>query len=121
MSAILIFNYTEAEQKVWQFLMRGFPGIQLIPVARNRFGLTMDQLLEGETSFSPSAAFDQRMAVFCEMPGPILSLLIDISKQVTKQKAYKAVLTDSNRGWSASTLLSHLMEEEAEILKAQQK
>ena len=119
--SILIFNYTEAEQKAWSFLLRGFPGVRVLPVSRGQFGLTLEQLLAGEKGLSFGSSFDTRMAVFCEVPGPILSLLIDISKQVTRQKAYKAVLTDSNKGWSASTLFSHLQEEEAEILRAGQK
>ncbi len=117
MAAVLLFNYPEPEQKAWKFLLRKLPGVELIVVERIRFGLPLERLLTGETApgLSYGAAFSQRMAVFAEAPGTILSLLIDVSNQVTREHAYRAVLTESNRTWTASELFSHLREEEAQL------
>lgn len=117
MVTILLFNFPETEQKSWRFLLRKMPGIRLLPVEREQFGLTIGQLLEGETAPGnpEGAAFSERMVVFAGIPGTLLSLLIDISHQVTAEKTYRAVLTDNNRNWNASELMFHLQAEEAQL------
>lgn len=117
MTTILLFNYPEPEQKAWKFLLRKLPGVRLVPVERGRYGLTIGELLEGKpvSGLRYGADFSDRMAVFAGAEGALLSLLIDVSHQVTREKTYRAMLTDNNRSWTPPELMKELREEEAQI------
>lgn len=122
MTTILLFNFPETEQKNWRFLLRKFPGVRLLPVEREQFGVTIGRLLEGQTKpgLAHGGAFDQRMVVFAGAAGPFLELLIDMSHQVTAEKTYRAVLTDTNRKWTATKLFSNLQAEDAHLNRRKQ-
>ena len=117
MTTILLFNYPEPEQKAWKFLLRKLPGVKLLPVERGRYGLTIGELLEEKpaSALRYGADFPHRMVVFAEAGGALLSLLIDLSHQVTREKTYRAMLTENNRSWTPPELLAELQEEEAQI------
>lgn len=119
MTTILLFNYPEPEQKAWKFLLRKLPGIRLLPVERGRYGLTIGELLEEKpvTALRYGADFSDRMVVFAEAGGALLSLLIDLSHQVTGEKTYRATLTDNNWNWTPPELMKELQEEEAQLKK----
>ncbi len=117
MAAIMLFNYPEPEQKAWRFLLRRLPKVEVIPVEPDRFGLSLEQLLQREAAAGSrcGGSFSERLAVFAGAEGTLLGLLLDVSGQVTREKAYRAVLTDTNRAWSASELMVQLKEEEAQL------
>ena len=119
MTTILLFNFPETEQKTWRLLLRKMPGVRLLPVKQEQFGVTIGRLLEGQTEPGPvqGGAFDQRMVVFADAAGPFLEQLIDMSHQVTAEKTYRAVLTETNRKWNAIKLFSNLQAEEAYLQK----
>lgn len=112
--AVLLCNYTESEQKAWKFLLRGQPGIQLIPVEKAQYGRTLKELLEGPGE-KPGPDFSDHLAVFCGAQGILLSHLIDVSGQVYRGKGYKAMLTEHNRDWTPPALLKELQAEEAQL------
>ena len=117
MTTILLFNYPEPEQKAWKFLLRKLPGVKLLPVERGRYGLTIGELLEEKpaTALRYGAVFPDRMVVFAGAEGVLLSLLIDVSHQVTREKTYRAMLTENNRSWTPPELMKQLQEEEAQL------
>lgn len=115
LTTILLFNFPESEQKNWRFLLRNMPGVRLVPVAPEQQGMKIAQLLEAPAEKPGSGAFDQRMVVFAGANGPFLERLIDISHQATAEKTYRAVLTDTNRRWTATKLFVNLQAEERQL------
>lgn len=120
---VILCNYTEAEEKAWRFLLRGFPMLQVISVPSTQFGETLDSVVSGGKAQEHGEApgFTERMAVFAGAQGELLKLLIDLSRQVTREKAHRAVMTDTNAAWTLNDLFSQLEEEEQTILAAQKK
>jgi hypothetical protein len=115
---ILICNYTPAEEKAWRFLLRGFPMLQVISVPPQQFGCTLAELAEGQPksgSVEPSG-FTGRMAIFAGAQGELLKKHIDLSGQVTKEHAFRAILTDSNRNWTLNRLYAQLEKEEQSLM-----
>ena len=115
---ILICNYTSAEEKAWRFLLRGFPMLEVISVPPQQFGCTMAELAEGKPkpgSAEPNKVTG-RMAIFAGAQGELLKKLIDLSRQVTKEHAFRAILTDSNRNWTLNRLYAQLEQEERSLM-----
>ena len=90
---ILICNYTPAEEKAWRFLLRGFPMLEVVSVPQQQFGCTMAELAEGKPK-SGSAE----------------------PNKVTKEHAFRAILTDSNRNWTLNRLYAQLEQEERSLM-----
>ncbi len=114
---ILICNYTSPEEKAWRFLLRGFPMLQVVSVLPQQFGCTLAELAEGQQkpgSNEPDG-FTGRMAIFAGAQGELLKKLIDLSGQVTKEHAFRAILTDSNRNWTLNRLYAQLEKEEQSL------
>ena len=115
---ILICNYTPAEEKAWRFLLRGFPMLEVISVPPQQFGCTLVELAEGKPkpgSAEPNKVTG-RMAIFAGAQGELLKKLIDLSRQVTREHAFRAVLTDSNRRWTLNRLYAQLEQEERSLM-----
>ena len=115
---ILICNYTSAEEKAWRFLLRGFPMLAVISVPPQQFGCTLAELTEGKPksgSVAPNKVTG-RMAIFAGAQGELLKKLIDLSRQVTKEHAFRAILTDSNRNWTLNRLYAQLEQEERSLM-----
>ena len=113
--AVLLYNFTAKELEAWKFRMRGFPGIRLIPVPQSAYGLTLREILAGQTAtaFAKTTAFFRPMLVFANIPEPLVHPLIAICRQITTEKVLKAMLTDTNRNWTSAVLYENLVEEEA--------
>lgn len=114
---MLLYGFTQKELAAFRFLMRGFPGIRLFPVAEQDCGLHLNALLEKQpdTSGGDPAAFSRHMLVFAHIPEPIVHPLITICKQATSEKVLKAMLTKTNQNWTSRVLYENLLEEEAQL------
>ena len=114
---VLLCSYTPAEEKAWRFLLRGFPMLELISVAPQQFGNTLQEVAEGQThgSMEPQQVRG-RMVIFVGAQGELLKKLIDLSGQVTKEHTFRAILTDSNRNWTLNRLYAQLEKEEQSLM-----
>ncbi len=115
---ILICNYSPAEEKAWRFLLRGFPMLEVISVLPGQCGCTLAELTERQPksgSVGPNKVTG-RMAIFDGAQGELLKTLIDLSRQVTKEHAFRAILTDSNRNWTLNQLYAELEKEEQSLM-----
>lgn len=120
--SILLCNYTESEVKAWRFLLRQFPMLRIIAVKPQQFGCTLNELLEtpDRTLSGTVPGFSERMAVFAGAKGELLSSLIDVSRQVTREQAHRATLTETNCKWTFNRLYAEL-EKEAQQLMGRKK
>ena len=112
--AVLLFGFSQGEAVQLEALLPGSP-VRVISVPDHAWSLTLEQLLEGKTPPALAAAVrpEPKMAVFAFVPTPMLHYLLAACGQVTgNQKVLRAVLTDSNRTWTALELHSHLLEED---------
>lgn len=116
---VLLCNYTPAEEKAWRFLLRGFPMLQVISVSPERFGWTLSQVAEGHVQGKAAepGPMQGRLVVFAGEQGELLKKLIDLSNQVTKEHAFRAILTESNRNWTLNYLYAQLEQEEQSLLR----
>lgn len=114
---VLLCNYTPAEEKAWRFLLRGFPMLEVISVEPQQFGNTLQEVAEGQNhgSMEPQQVRG-RMAIFVGAQGELLKKLIELSGQVTKAHAFRAILTDSNRNWTLNRLYAQLEKEEQSLI-----
>ena len=115
---VFLCNYTPAEEKAWRFLLRGFPMLQVISIAPQQFGCTLGELAEGQQKRGSGepGRFTGRMAIFAGAQGELLKRLIDLSGQVTKEHAFRAILTESNRNWTLNRLYAQLEKEEQSLI-----
>ena len=116
--SILLCNYTESEIKVWRFLLRQFPTLRIIDVKPQQFGCTLNDLLETpeQTPSGTVPGFSGRMAIFSGAKGELLSSLIDVSRQVTREQAHRAALTETNRKWTFERLYGELEKEAQQMM-----
>ena len=115
---ILICNYTPAEEKSWRFLLRGFPMLTVISVPPQQFGCTLAELTEGtgKNGCGELPKVSGRKAIFAGAQGELLKKLIDLSRQVTKEHAFRAIMTESNRNWTLTRLYAQLEQEERSLM-----
>ncbi len=115
---ILICNYTPAEEKAWRFLLRGFPMLEVVSIPPQQFGCTLAELTEGtgKNGSGEPTKVSGRMAIFAGAQGELLKKLIDLSRQVTKEHAFRAIMTESNRNWTLNRLYKQLEREERSLM-----
>jgi hypothetical protein len=119
---LLLYNFTEEEKKEWDLALKPVSAVKKKFVAKEAYGLPVGELLsEKPAAAAPYAGaedFDGRMVLIAGVTANnLFQYLLAVSKMVTEQPVYRAVLTDTNREWSSSYLFRHLQEEEAEIRK----
>lgn len=109
--AIILYNFTRSEAEVWK---KQTPLIQVISVPKTSYGLSARELLEGKKAAAPEAGtdFSRRILLLAGIPDPMVHFLLDICKRVTREPVLRAVLTETNRDWSAGELYRNLQEEE---------
>lgn len=56
------------------------------------------------------------MVIFAGAQGELLKKLIDLSGQVTKEHAFRAILTEANRSWTLNRLYAQLEKEEQSLM-----
>ena len=118
MASLLLYNFSEGEAAQLTSLLGFLPDTQVIPVPEKGWGMTLDQILSGQTP--PAIAFpkpmERKLLVIADAQGELFHMLLSAVGQVTKgQNILRAMLTETNRSWSGSDLYEHLLEEEAEL------
>ena len=116
--SIVLCNYTDSEVKAWRFLLRQFPMLKITVVGPQQFGCKLRDLVERpQNSTSGEApAFTGRLAVFAGAQGELLSCLIDLSRQASREKTHRATMTDTNAGWTINYLYRQMEQEERQLL-----
>lgn len=115
---VLLCNYTPAEEKAWRFLLRGFPLLELVSVEPQQFGCTLAELAAGQQNpgSNEPGKVTGRMVIFAGAQRELLKKLVDLSGQVTKEHAFRAILTESNRSWTLNRLYAQLEKEEQSLM-----
>ncbi|MCI8514836.1 MAG: DUF3783 domain-containing protein [Lachnospiraceae bacterium] len=119
---LLLYNFTEEEQKEWELALKPVSVVRKKFVDKKEFGIPIYSLLSEEAVptflYQATEDFDGRMVLIANVTANTLfQYLLAVSKMVTKEPVYRAVLTETNRDWTSSFLFYHLKEEEAEIKK----
>ena len=83
----------------------GSLGVELVPVARTDYNKTLAVLAGLDAAPGPV------MIVFCDLEDQLDTLLPALRKAGAGPECLKAVLTPTNRGWSALTLYAELQRE----------
>ena len=91
-------------------------GAEIVPVARMDYNKTLAVLAGLDVDVAPVMPYSGgplggRMIVFCELEDPLDTLLPALRKAGAGPECLKAVLTPSNRNWSALKLYSELQRE----------
>lgn len=116
---ILLYNFTVEEYKEWTLALKHVPMVDPVFVDRESFHKPLGTLLGASVeTFQdlPDYNFDGRMLVLVNASGKVFQYLLAVSKMVTKEHIYCAVLTETNQSWTSSYLYEHLVEEEAEMM-----
>ena len=91
-------------------------GAEIVPVARMDYNKTLAVLAGLDADVAPVMPYSGgplggRMIVFCELENRLDTLLPALRKAGAGPECLKAVLTPSNRNWSALKLYSELLRE----------
>ena len=91
-------------------------GAEIVPVARMDYNKTLAVLAGLDADVAPVMPYSGgplggRMIVFCELANRLDTLLPALRKAGAGPECLKAVLTPSNRNWSALKLCSELLRE----------
>ena len=91
-------------------------GAEIVPVARMDYNKTLAVLTGLDADVAPVMPYSGgplggRMIVFCELENRLDTLLPALRKAGAGPECLKAVLTPSNRNWSALKLYSELLRE----------
>ena len=91
-------------------------GAEIVPVARMDYNKTLAVLTGLDADVAPVMPYSGgplggRMIVFCELEDRLDTLLPALRKAGAGPECLKAVLTPSNRNWSALKLYSELLRE----------
>ena len=122
MKGVLLYNISADKlKKIRVILLR--LGLQGRVVMAEEFSLPVSQLA-GLEAFSPAETaqedagepFREEMLVMCDLPSPMFSAFLNALRQNRCPVALKAVLTETNAGWS-STRLHRELSAEHEAMK----
>lgn len=124
MKGVLLYNISADKlKKIRVILLR--LGLQGRVVTEEEFALPVGQLtgVEGlspaETSQEGSEeSFREEMLVMCDLPSPVFSAFLNALRQNRCPVALKAVLTETNAGWSSARLHRELAAEHEAMQKA---
>ena len=117
MKGVLLYNISADKlKKIRVILLR--LGLQGRVVTAEEFALPVGQLA-GLEDFSPAEtaqadageAFREEMLVMCDLPSPLFSAFLNALRQNRCTVALKAVLTETNAGWSSIRLHRELAAE----------
>lgn len=91
-------------------------GAEIVPVARMDYNKTLAVLAGLDADVAPVMPYSGgtlggRMIVFCDLEDQLDTLLPALRKAGAGPECLKAVLTPSNRNWSALKLYSELLRE----------
>lgn len=91
-------------------------GVEIVPVARMDYNKTLAVLAGLDADLAPVMPYSGgplggRMIVFCDLEDQLDTLLPALRKAGAGSDCLKAVLTPSNRSWSALKLYGELLRE----------
>ena len=114
---LLLYRFTEDEQRRARILVRKLPFLRLMIVPPADEGKKLSALLSGDKGkpLPLSGAVSAPMAVFADCPGPLLSSLLDLPKQISSRHILRALLTETNREWTGAELFRNLREEDTRL------
>ena len=115
---ILIYHFTESEEKEWELALKPVPGMWRRFVREADFRIPIRELVRREENDGvPSKTEEEghRMIVIVHAEGKILEYLLAVCRMITDQPVFRAVLTEANQEWTSVELIEHLAEEERQI------
>lgn len=124
MKGVLLYNISADKlKKIRVILLR--LGLQGRLVMEDEFALPVGQLA-GVDGLSPAEkaqedaeeAFREEMLVMCDLPSPVFSAFLNALRQNRCTVALKAVLTQTNAGWSSAKLHRELAAEHEAMKQA---
>lgn len=122
MPQILLFNIHEEEKKTAIRLTALRHKIALKEISPERQNLTIGELLSAvEVPSTPcDSPFEDELLLMCELPSNTLQSFLDTLRRNGKTVRLKAVVTDTNRKWTAKELHRELLREEEAIRRWKQ-
>ena len=122
MKTLLCFNIIEEEKKKALRLLSLRLGLDCREVPASLQGCTIADLLTGGAPQTPlfSKPFAEEMLVMSGLSGSELNMLLDGLRQNRQRVRLKAMVTETNRSWTALRLCLELLEEERAFLKLRQ-
>ena len=123
MKGVLLYNISADKLKKIRVILQPQP--QGLVVTEEEFALPVGQLA-GVDGLSPAEkaqedaeeAFREEMLVMCDLPSPVFSAFLNALRQNRCPVALKAVLTETNAGWSSVRLHRELAAEHEAMKQA---
>ncbi|MBQ0037572.1 MAG: DUF3783 domain-containing protein [Clostridiales bacterium] len=107
---VLLFNIPPRKQGTIRVLAMRLR-LRVLVAAPEHFAAPLEKVLQGEADAMPAASFSEEMLVMAGLPDAVLELFLKGLRQQKATVALKAVLTDTNRCWSAVELHQELRRE----------
>ena len=107
---VLLFNIPPRKQGAIRVLATRLR-LRVLTVAPEFFGTTLEDLLQGDPAAAAAEPFAEEMLVMAELPDGTMNLFLKGLRQQKAAVALKAVLTETNRTWSAAALHKELCRE----------
>jgi len=110
--SVLLLNIGDSKRGTIRLIAMRM-GIQCVVVPEEKFGLPLEAVLAGAEApeSAEGGAIPEEMAVLCDFPNPLFTKFLDELRRKKAGIALKAVLTDTNRIWSARELYTELCRE----------
>lgn len=120
MPVLLTFNLAPQKRAALQVIaLRG--GIKMQAVPPERTGATLTQLLSGDPGQTTAPRpFDEELLVFAGFPERLLDVVLTEMRRRKVHVPLKAVVTQTNAGWTAAELYDELCQERKAIAEGRQ-
>ena len=121
MPRILLFNIREEEKRTAIRLTALRHGITLQEIPPEYQSLMIEELLAGREAAVPCEdPFEEELLLMHELPSGTLQAFLDTLRTNGKTVRLKAVVTETNRKWTAKDLHRELLKEEEAIRRWKQ-
>lgn len=107
---VLLFNIPARKQGAIRVLATRLR-LRVLTVAPEYFGTALEDLLQGEPAAAAAEPFSDEMLVMAQLSDGMMDLFLRGLRQQRAPVALKAVLTETNRTWSAAELHRELCRE----------
>ena len=112
---LLLFNINDPEKMAAIRLLALRLGLRSIEVPPERQSCTLKELLAEEVSASGEAVFRDEMMVMYGLSSAAMHELLDTLRNHSQSVRLKAVVTGTNRNWTAARLHRELLAEETAL------